>query len=121
NIAGQPAARPASGTLAGEGCPDERTGGRASHQGNQRGPVRARTIKEQAAMRRTRLPIITLAVAVPPAAQSQQKIVFMSGDPVITIERGKRESCAVKVGDRSLSARQAESLCEQKGRTVTSN
>ncbi|HRP08075.1 MAG TPA: PDZ domain-containing protein [Gemmatimonadales bacterium] len=70
-------------------------------------------------MRITFLTTLSLAAALPITAQSQQKIVFMNGDTVVTIERGERESCSVQIGDRLLSTRQAESVCNDKSRGVT--
>jgi hypothetical protein len=49
----------------------------------------------------------------------QQKVMFLSGDTLVTIERGDKNSCTVKLGERTLSERQASDICAQKERTIT--
>lgn len=71
-------------------------------------------------MRITPLITLFLAVAAPLAAQAQaqHKIVILSGDTLVTIERGARDACTVKIGERTLPEQQATELCERKSRNV---
>jgi PDZ domain-containing secreted protein len=74
-------------------------------------------------MRSPVLVSLALSLAAPVAAQSagqsQQKVMMLSGDTLVTIEHGDRNSCTVKVGDRSLSERQASDICARKERTIS--
>jgi PDZ domain-containing secreted protein len=78
-----------------------------------------RRFKEQAAMRTPAFFSLALVLAAPLAAQSQHKVVILSGDTLVTIERGERESCSVKIGERQLSERQASDICARKERGIT--
>lgn len=58
------------------------------------------------------------AAASPLAAQAQHKISILSGDTLVTIERGDRTSCTVKIDDRTLSETAARPICDSKQRNV---
>ena len=66
---------------------------------------------------------IALSIAAPLGAQSpsqgQHKVVILSGDTLVTIERGDKNSCTVKLGDRTLTERQASDICARKERTIS--
>lgn len=74
-------------------------------------------------MRSPVLITLALSIAAPlaaqSAAQSQQKIMILSGDTLVTIERGEKNSCTVKLGDRTLSERQAADICARKERSIS--
>lgn len=70
-------------------------------------------------MRTTPLAILAMVVAAPLAAQSQQKVVILDNDTLVTIERtDQRSSCTVKIGDRTLSDRDAEPICARRQRGI---
>lgn len=70
-------------------------------------------------MRSTVLLALSALAALPLAAQqSQQKILYITGDTIVSIERGATNSCTVKVDDRTLPARQADPICERQKRVV---
>jgi S1-C subfamily serine protease len=74
-------------------------------------------------MRSPVLATLALSLAAPLAAQSagqsRQSVMILSGDTLVTIERGDKNSCTVKVGDRTLSERQSADICARKERTVS--
>jgi S1-C subfamily serine protease len=69
--------------------------------------------------------LVTLAVslAAPLAAQnpvqSRQSVMILNGDTLVTMERGDKNTCTVKIGDRTLSERQAADICARKERSIT--
>lgn len=58
------------------------------------------------------------AAASPLAAQVQSKISILNGDTLVTIERGDKTSCTVKIDDRTLSDAAAKPICEARQRNV---
>lgn len=72
-------------------------------------------------MRTTVLTTLLLAAATPLTAQTrvQQNIAIISGDTVVTIQRGDNSSCSVRVGGRNLDLTEAQKICEIKGRDMT--
>lgn len=74
-------------------------------------------------MRSPVLATLALSIAAPLAAQSagqaQQKVMILSGDTLVTIERGDKNSCTVKLGERTLTERQASDICARKERTIS--
>jgi len=66
-------------------------------------------------MRTTLFTALALGTALSPlGAQVQQKVTILSNDTLVTIERGDKLSCAVKVGDRTLSESAAKPICDRK-------
>ena len=74
-------------------------------------------------MRSPVLVTLALSIAAPLAAQtagqSQQKVMILSGDTLVTIERGDRNTCIVKLGERTLTERQASDICARKERSIS--
>lgn len=72
-------------------------------------------------MRTTVLATLLLSAAAPLAAQVriQQNVAIISGDTTVTIQRGDRSTCSVRIGDRTLDANEAERICELKGRDIS--
>lgn len=62
---------------------------------------------------------LAMSLAAPLAAQTQHKVVILSGDTLVTIERGDKNSCTVKLGERTLSEQQASDICSRKERTIS--
>lgn len=58
------------------------------------------------------------AAASPISAQVQSKISILNGDTLVTIERGDKTSCTVKIDDRTLSESAAKPICDDKQRNV---
>lgn len=58
------------------------------------------------------------AAASPITAQVQSKISILSGDTLVTIERGDKSSCTVKIDEQTLSERAAKPICDAKQRNV---
>jgi hypothetical protein len=66
-------------------------------------------------MRIPQLAALALFAASPLAAQSQQKIVILDNDTLVTVERSDlSSSCTVKIGDRTLPDRQAREICDRR-------
>jgi hypothetical protein len=54
------------------------------------------------------------------ATTAQHKVMILSGDTLVTIEHGDdKNTCTVKIGDRTLSERQATDVCARKERTIS--
>ncbi len=65
--------------------------------------------------------LVTLALGTmlsPLGAQVQQKVTFLNGDTLVTIERGDKSDCTVKVGDRTLGDAAAKSICDARQENV---
>ncbi len=58
------------------------------------------------------------AFVSPLGAQAQQKITIIEGDTLVTIERGDKTACSVKISDRTLGDAAAKSICDEKQRHV---
>ncbi len=58
------------------------------------------------------------AVLSPLGAQAQQKITIMNGDTLVTIQRGDKNECTVKIGDRTLGESAAKEICDRKSDNV---
>ena len=74
-------------------------------------------------MRSPVLVTLAMSIAVPlaaqTAAQSRQSVMMLNGDTLVTLERGDKNTCTVKIGERTLTERQAADICARKERSIS--
>src|SRR5690349_11168715 len=74
-------------------------------------------------MRSPVLVALAVSIAAPLAAQNagqlRQSIMILEGDTLVTIARGDKNTCTVKIGERTLSERQAADICARKERSIS--